>query len=104
MNLRARRGPGRNSLLLMGMSWFALLAKGEVKPSGEPGVPLAIHAISAQETNLVFDVSVPVGLGQVVLEMRPGVDAAWEESSRLNVPAGLTEMTFRIPRPAMPMA
>jgi len=61
------------------MGRLGLLAGDELKPASEPGVPLAIHAISAQETNLVFDVTIPAGLGQVVLEVRPSVDTAWEE-------------------------
>jgi len=104
MNHRASTRRVGGFLALLMMSQLGVLAKSELKPASEPGVPLAINAISAQETSLVFDVTIPAGLGQVVLEMRLGVDAAWEESSRLEVPPGSTEMTFRIPRPAMPMA
>jgi len=42
---------------------------------------------------------VPVGLGQVTLEMRPSLDAPWKAAGALASPTGGGALSFTIPKP-----
>jgi hypothetical protein len=60
---------------------------------------LVITAIAAQGTNLNFSAAIPVGLGQVTLEMRPAMDAPWQELLLLDVSNAAGQANFAIPKP-----
>lgn len=61
--------------------------------------PLAINSISLDGTNLILSADVPPDSGQVTLEMRPSLNAAWQDEESLTAQAGENEMTFTITKP-----
>ncbi len=86
---------GRVGAVLLLSSTPLLSAVGE--PAQNP--QFTITSITVQGTNLVFRAAIPPGLERVVLEMRPALDARWEEATLLEVPSGGGETAFSIPRP-----
>jgi hypothetical protein len=68
-----------------------------------PNQPI-ITSLSVAGTNLVFNASIPPGVDQAILEMRPTLDAPWQEAALLDVPAGGGSLEFIIPSPALEMA
>src|SRR4026208_964221 len=92
------------TLLVVSVSIQVSLAGSTNASGGLSAGPLAISAISVEETNLFLKAIIPADLDEVVLEMRPALDAAWEEAGRLSTPAGQEEVAFRIPRPVSAMA
>lgn len=66
----------------------------------QPANPLlVIHSISVQGTNVALGAAIPAGLGQVTLEMRPGLDAPWRAAEALDVPAQGGEVVFTVQKP-----
>ena len=49
---------------------------------------LVLTSIDVRGTNLTLVAVVPAGLGQVTLENRPALNAAWKPAGALDVPAG----------------
>jgi hypothetical protein len=60
---------------------------------------LALTSIAVQGTNLTLGASVPAGLRQVTLEMRPALAASWKAAAMLDVAAGGGEVSFTIQKP-----
>ena len=61
--------------------------------------PLAITSISLDGTNLILTADVPPNSGQVTLEMRPSLDAAWQDEESSSVQAGASEVTLTLGAP-----
>ena len=61
--------------------------------------PLAITSISLEGTNLILTADVPPNSGQVTLEMRPSLDATWQDEETSTVLAGADEVTLTLPKP-----
>jgi hypothetical protein len=88
--------------LLLRLAVFALalcVASAHALGSETPPNPLAITSISLEGTNLILIADVPPNSGQVTLEMRPSLDAAWQDEESSNVQAGADEVTLTLPKP-----
>lgn len=89
---RALRRP--TALLLICLAPLAVAQDFQVQDQ------LRITSIAAHGTNLVLTATVPAGLAQVTLEMRPSVDALWQAAGLPGrVPASGGELTYTIPKP-----
>jgi hypothetical protein len=64
-----------------------------------PPNPLAITSITLEGTNLILTADVPPNSGQVTLEMRPSLNAAWQDEETSSVQAGADEVIFTLPKP-----
>jgi hypothetical protein len=64
-----------------------------------PNNQFVIASISVQETNVVLAAAIPPGMGRVILQMRPTLDAPWKEAGALEAPAGGGEVFFTIQKP-----
>lgn len=82
------------AMLIFALAAFIVLAL-EVSPNAQ----FLISAIRAEGTNVVLTAAVPAGLQQVILEMRSGLDAKWEERGLLDVPEGGGTVAFTLPKP-----
>lgn len=85
--------PGRTLLLLA-----ALLLGGRLiaaLPAGQP----VITSLSVAGTNLVFQATIPSGVQQAILEIRPTFNAPWQDAAALDVPATGGAVEFIIPKP-----
>jgi hypothetical protein len=71
-----------------------------VTPAPQP----VITSLSVVGTNLIFNATIPTGVVQTILEMRPTLNTAWQESALLDVPAGGGSVEFIIPKPALETA
>jgi hypothetical protein len=94
------------SLLLPALAVFTLAlysmpfrAVGSDTPSSISPARFTITAISNDGTNLVLTADVPPNSQQLTLEIRPALDAAWQDEASSNVQADANEMIFIIPRP-----
>jgi hypothetical protein len=82
------------AMLIFATAAFVVLAL-EVSPNAQ----FLITAIRAEGTNVVLTAAVPAGLQQVILEMRPSLDAKWEEMGLLDIPQGGGTVAFTLPKP-----
>jgi hypothetical protein len=58
-----------------------------------------ITSIASEGSNLVFNATIPAGLGQVTLERRPSLEAPWTAGEQVAAPADGGALTFTISRP-----
>lgn len=82
------------------MLLFGMAALWAVSREAPVNSPFLITSISVQGTNVVLSASIPAGLTQVSLEMRPTLNAPWKTIELPNPPASGGEVTFTIPKPA----
>ncbi|EEF58233.1 hypothetical protein [Pedosphaera parvula] len=90
---RLRVGP-LGGILSIGVVAFLAMAA-EVPRNTQ----LVITSIRSEGTNVILAASVPPGLGQVILEMRPSLETQWEEKAILEVPSGGGDVAFTLPKP-----
>lgn len=80
--------------MILGLAaWMAVAA--EPPKIAQP----VITSIRSEGTNVVLAIAVPLGLGQVTLEMRPSLDTKWDEMGLLDVPQEGGAFTFTLPKP-----
>ncbi len=79
---------------------FGLMAVQSLSAEAPVNNQFAITAISVQGTNLVLGASIPAGLGQVSLEMRPTLQAPWKTMELSPAAMAGGELTFTISKPA----
>lgn len=65
-----------------------------------PSLP-TITSLSVSGTNLNFIVTLPPGLEQAVLEMRPTLTASWQQVTGLDISNGGEMVQFSIPKPPL---
>lgn len=86
--------PARSLLLLL-----ALLLLGDRLRAAAPTTAPVITSLSVSGTNLIFQATLPTGVDQAILEIRPTLDALWQDAARLDVSAGGGAVEFIIPKP-----
>ena len=59
-----------------------------------------ITSLTVVGTNLIFQASIPAGVGQAILEIRPAFDSPWQNAATLDVHANGGAVEFMIPKPA----
>lgn len=63
-------------------------------------VPPIITSLSVVGTNLIFQATIPSGVDQAILEIRPTFDLPWQDAATLEVSATGGAVEFLIPKPA----
>ena len=80
---------------------FGLVAAGRITARDIPIVSSpTIASLSVQGTNLVVQASVPAGFSELSLEMRPGLERAWQTIETRPVDAAGSEVTFIMAKPS----
>lgn len=64
-----------------------------------PSTPVEITSISANGTNLVVSATVPVGMQNVRLEIKPTLNGEWTQQRMVDVPANEGPVAFSISKP-----
>jgi hypothetical protein len=90
-----KSGAGRLFAILILATATFLALSAEVPPNDR----FLITSIRAEGTNVILTAGVPAGLQQVILEMRPSLDAKWEEMGLLDVPQGGGTVAFTLLKP-----
>ncbi len=91
------------------VKWSILLLPGMLLWSGQatavtPAPQPVITSLSVVGNYLIFNATIPAAAVQTILEMRPTLNTAWQESALLDVPAGGGSVEFTIPKPALETA
>ena len=101
-----RHGISHVSLIVLALTLHTapLLAADAKAPASLLTNHIAITSIALEGTNLVLSAVIPAGVEQVILEIRPTLDAPWERHGLLDIQAGVSELAFTIPKPTHAMA
>ncbi len=91
-------------VLAFALNASSVLAADATAPASPSTNQIAITSIAVEGTNLVLSAVIPAGLEQVILEIRPTLDAPWEQHGILDVQAGVAELAFTIPKPTHAIA
>ncbi len=80
--------------------FFAVFAAGMIALAAlAPSTPVEITSISANGTNLVLNATVPAGMQNVRLEIKPTLNGEWTQQGVLDVQANEGPVAFAISKP-----